>query len=61
MIYMAIFSSFDIELFLISYNVNNMDCGVPVVTQQVMNPTIIHEDTGLIPGLAQWIKDPVLP
>ena len=22
-----------------------------------MNPTSIHEDTGLIPGLTQWIKD----
>ena len=30
--------------------------GVPIVAQQVKNPTGIHEDAGLIPGLTHWVK-----
>ena len=34
--------------------------GVPLVAQQVTNPTSIHEDAGSMPGLTQWVEDPVL-
>ena len=33
----------------------------PLVVQQVENLTSIHEDMGLFPGLAQWVKDPAMP
>ena len=34
--------------------------GVPLVAQWLRNPTRNHEVVGFIPGLAQWVKDPVL-
>ena len=33
--------------------------GLPGVAQ--WNPTSIQKDMGSIPGLSQWVKDPVLP
>ena len=34
----------------------NLLFGVPFMAQWLTNPTWVHEDTGLIPGLAQWVK-----
>ena len=27
------------------------------MAQQVKNPTGVHKDAGLVPGLTQWVKD----
>ena len=44
-----------LELFL-----KKKEYGVPVVAQWLTNLTRNHEVAGLIPGIAQWVKDPVL-
>ena len=38
------------------YNLRSSHCG-----EAEMNPTRNYEVVGLIPGLAQWVKDPALP
>ena len=34
---------------------------VPIVAQWLTNPTRNHEVTGLVPALAQWVKNLALP
>ena len=34
--------------------------GILAVAQQLMNPTRIHENAGLIPGPIQWLEDMLL-
>ena len=45
----------------IQENLKNVLQGVPVVAQWLTNPTRNCEVAGSVPGLAQWVKDPVLP
>ena len=41
--------------------IKNPAAEVPVMAQWLTNPTRNHEVVGSVPGLPQWVKDPVLP
>ena len=43
-------------MFLLKKEGRSSHCG-----EVEMNPTSVHEHAGLIPGLAQGVKDPALP
>lgn len=42
-----------------SFKTENVD-RVPVEAQHVTNPASVHEEVGLIPSLAQCVKDPAI-
>ena len=50
-----------VESFIIIIKKYSTYSGAPVVAQPLANTASIHEDAGLIPGLAQWVKNPGLP
>ena len=52
---------FPLWMYVLFHAFKNVILGAPVVARWVENPTSIHEDVVLIPGLAQWVKDPALP
>ena len=51
----------NLRVSVLKKRIKNLRHRVPIVAQQLMNLTSIHEDAGSIPGLAQWVRDPALP
>ena len=43
-----------------SKQIKRKQVGLPIVAQGVMNPARNHEVAVSMPGLAQWVEDPVM-
>ena len=53
--------SLQISIFDLQVLLKPVSQGVPILAQLLMSPTRNHEVVSSIPGLAQWVKDLVLP
>ena len=56
-----IFSFFQVPSLILTESLFKHTVGVPVVAQWLTNRTRKHEVAGLVPALAQWVKDLALP